>query len=244
MEKREPIFNVPWAVSAWLAVIVGIHALRSVLAEANDEWLVLAMAFIPARYAGLAAELPGGSLAMVTSPATHMLVHGDIVHLVLNAAWLLAFGSAIGRRIGSWKFLAFSLFCGVAGALGFYLAHPGLLVPVVGASGALSGLMAAALRCLLSAVDQGGLWYLRENPQSIILTPLREALLDKRLVGATLIWLLLNVLAIYGVGTARPVGGIAWEAHVGGFLAGLLGFGVFDLKSDLSSQSHNKPTYH
>ena len=242
MSNREPVFNVPGAVSGALLTIVAIHLIRLLLSQDLDDWFVIAMAFIPGRYTAAAAELPGGATAVFTSPFTHMLVHGNFMHLILNAAWLLAFGSAIARRTGNGRFLAFAVFCGLAGAAMFYALRPGMMLPVVGASGALSGLMAGTLRLLFSATGGGNLYELRESPRSISLQPLTQVLRDRRLIAATAVWILLNVLAIYGIGSVNSEGGIAWEAHVGGFIAGLLGFGLFDAKRDETSQPHNKPT--
>lgn len=244
MSTREPVFNVPGAVTGALLTLIAIHAGRSFLNQDQDDWFVIAMAFIPGRYTGAAENLPGGFPAIFTSPLTHMLVHGDIMHLFLNSAWLLAFGSAIAARTRALRFFAFSIFCGLAGAAFFYCLHPGAIVPVVGASGALSGLMAATLRVLISATDGGSLYELRNSPQSIELQPLSQALRDRRLIASTGIWVLLNILAVYGVGSMNPESQIAWEAHVGGFLAGLLSFGFFDAKPNGISQAHNKPFLH
>ena len=119
MNAREPVFNVPAAVTALLAAIVGVHVARQFLSPQTDDWFVALMAFIPWRYSGGASELPGGQTAAATSFLTHMLVHGDIVHLGFNCAWLLAFGGAIAKRIGAIRFLLYFAFTGIAGALLF-----------------------------------------------------------------------------------------------------------------------------
>ena len=129
MTKREPIFNVPGGVLATLAVLIIVHATLSFLTPQQYEWWVLALAFIPARFAGFAAELPGGDTASVTSWITHMTVHADLMHLGFNAAWLLAFGSVLCARLGSLRFLAFSIMGGIAGALLFLAFNPGLAAP-------------------------------------------------------------------------------------------------------------------
>lgn len=237
MERREPIFNVPAAVVVVLAALVGVHLVRQVLPPRLDEWVVLTLAFIPARYAGLAAELPGGETAAVTSFLTHMLVHGDATHLLFNSAWLLAFGGAISLRAGGWRFLAFGAVTGIAGALTFLLINPGLLAPVVGASGAVAGLMGGSMRFLFAALDRGGVRLLRESPRAVPLMPLAETLGDRRVQIATGLWLLLNVLAVLGIGTGEGRGAIAWEAHIGGFVAGLLGFGLFDRPPEPASEN-------
>lgn len=228
MSDRQPIFNVPtvviWVVGAFLA----LHLFRQTLSPDSDIWLVLSLAFIPARYAGYAAELPGGELAAVTSPVTHMLVHGDLTHLVFNSAWMLAFGGAVAQRVGAVRFLVAALVSGLAGALLFLVANFGALMPVVGASGAISGLMGATMRFLFSAMDSGGMWLLRTDPQSVRLMPLTVALRDRRIVTTTAIWVAINLLAIIGFAGVPTEAGIAWEAHLGGYFAGLLAFGLID----------------
>lgn len=244
MQQREPIFNVPTSVVALLGVIAAVHAVRAVLPEATDNWLIGALAFIPARETGLAGDLPGGWLTTVTSLVTHMLVHGDVTHLAFNGAWLLAFGGAIAQRVGDLRFLAFALFCGVAGVLLFWALNYDRIVPVVGASGAIAGLMGGTFRFLFSAMDGGGIWRLRAAPRSVPLMPLPVALRDRRVLGASAVWILLNLLAIVGIGTVSPAGTIAWEAHVGGFLAGLLGFGLFDIPKRPKLEIVRGPTLH
>lgn len=241
MDRREPIFNVPIAVTAVLATLIGVHVGRQLLPDGIDDWVVLALAFIPARYAGFAAELPGGEVASVTSLVTHMAVHGDAGHLLINSAWLLAFGGAIARRTGGWRFLAFSVATGLAGALLFLVLNLGLLAPVVGASGAVSGMMGGTMRFMFAALDRGGVRQLRESPQSVPLMSLSETLRDRRVRIATTLWLLLNVLAVIGIGTGEGRSAIAWEAHIGGFVAGLLGFGLIDRPLESEPESTADP---
>ncbi len=222
------MFNIPGCVLALLCILGLVHAVRSALPEDESMRLTLAMALIPARYAGYAAELPGGRIAEFTSLFTHMLVHGDLTHLGINSAWLLAFGGAVAHRVGAIRFfLCFVLF-GLAGAALFLAVNPTLLAPMVGASGAISGLMGASMRFLFSAVDGDGVWRLREAPRTVPLMSLSRCLRDNRIMGATGMWLLINLLAVLGFGGLGPQGGIAWEAHVGGYLAGFLGFGWLD----------------
>ena len=228
MKTHEPIFNVPGVVLALLAALIAVHAARQLLSIEDSTWLLLALAFIPARYAGMAGDLPGGDVASVTSLVTHMFAHADIVHLGINAAWLLAFGSVLARRMGAARFLLFFLSSGVAGALLFLVMHPGLVAPVVGASGAIAGLMGGVMRFLFSALDSGVGYRLREDPASIPLMDLKTALTDRRLLLASTVFVGVNLMAIIGFGTLGTVGAIAWEAHLGGYFFGLLAFGLFD----------------
>jgi membrane associated rhomboid family serine protease len=233
--SQEPIFNVPGVVVALLAVMVAVHLGRQLLSETTDDWLVLALALIPARYDGAMMLLPGKVLAAWTSPITHMFVHGDMTHLILNGASLLAFGGVIARRLPVLQFLLFALFVGLCGALAFFLANPGEPAPMIGASGAISGLMAAALRLMFGAIDQGSEGQagevLRHHTGEIKLMSLTTTLQDRRIQTATLVWLMINGFAAFGLGTPGASGAIAWEAHVGGYFAGLLALGAFDVRA-------------
>lgn len=236
MKTEEPIFNVPAPVVWLIALLAAVHVGRSLLLSPDvDTWVVYAGAFIPARYDDtLGVELPGGSVARYTSIVTHMFLHGDFTHLALNSLWLLAFGGAIAQRTGAARFFAFSLLCGVAGAGAFYIFNVGLLAPVIGASGAVSGLMGGTMRFLFPAMEAGGFRQLREDPRSVRLMPLAEALTDRRVQLANLVFVLINLLAMFGLGSAQNSAGIAWEAHLGGYAAGFLLFGLFDRTRDVA----------
>jgi membrane associated rhomboid family serine protease len=232
--RHQPVFNAPTVVVALLAVMVAIHLGRFILSEAADDWLVLALALIPARYDGAMMLLPGKMLAAWTSPITHMFVHGDMAHLILNGASLLAFGGLIARRLSVGRFLGLSLVSGLCGALAFYLANPGEPSPMIGASGAIAGMMAASLRLMFGAIDQASEGHagevLRHHTRDIHVKSLTATLLDRRIQTATFVWLLINGFAAFGLGTPGESGGIAWEAHLGGYFAGLLALGAFDTK--------------
>lgn len=241
MADREPIFNVPGTVLAVLGVLIAIHVILSLMTADDFTWWILALAFIPARYSGFASELPGGEVASITSFVTHMAVHVDLVHLGLNAAWMLAFGSVLCARIGGVRFLAFSITGGIAGALLFLAFNRGLAVPVIGASGAISAMMGGVMRFLFSAIDRREGYLLRENPAVIPRVSLREAMNDRRILLASLVFIGLNLLAIVGFGRFGAAAAIAWEAHVGGYLFGLLAFAAFDGASQKGSPRSLEP---
>lgn len=236
----EPIFNVPKPVLVVLALLVLVHLVRQFLSVDDDFWVVLAGAFIPGRYGPRGTELPGGETAVFTSPVTHMLLHGDWVHLALNSAWLLAFGGAVAARTGTARFFAFFLLCGLGGAATFYLVHPTLMQPMIGASGAISGLMGAVMRFLFPALNSGGFRRMREAPRSIPLMPLGEALTDRRILATTAVLVVINVLTIVGFGAAQNGAGIAWEAHLGGYAVGLVTYGFFDNVSPMQDDIETK----
>lgn len=237
MSQHEPMFNIHSSVLALLALLAAMQLLMQAVSVEWANWLTLALAFIPAHYTNLAEPWPGGDVSAVTSFVTYALLHADWMHLGFNAAWLVAFGGAIANRVGSVRFLSLFVFCAVAGAAVFLVWNIGLPVPMVGASGAISGLMGASMRFLFTAIDGDGLAALRENPRAVPLMPLRQALADRRVVLVTVVFLVANLLAVMGLGSVG-VSGIAWEAHIGGYFAGLLFFGFFDaLQTEHSSGS-------
>jgi membrane associated rhomboid family serine protease len=227
MAASEPVFNVPRGVLVAAVLMIGIQVVRGLLPDEIDLTVLLALAFIPARYSGAALELPGGYVTCVTSFVTYMVVHGGWTHLLINVLWMLAFGSAVARRIGNRGFYEFSILCGVAGALTHLVFHWGDTAPVVGASAAISGQMAGALRFIFFARRRPG-----ERAPDFVSTPLASlgaTLRDHRILGFLVFWVILNVyFGLSSVAVGGAEGGIAWEAHIGGFLCGLLAFGFFD----------------
>lgn len=228
MSRREPIFNAPSSVLALLAALALVHVVRSLLSTEQDDRLILWFAFIPARYGPIGSDLLGAPVASFAPFVTHIFLHGDAAHLIVNSAWLLIFGSVIARRIGALRFLFFTLFCGVGGAFAFLCFNPGLAVPVIGASGAVSGLMGGVMRFFFRVLDYGAGRQLRQPLWMAPRMSLPEMARDRRAVIAIGVWILLNFLASRGLGGLAAPGVIAWEAHLGGFFTGLLAFGLFD----------------
>jgi membrane associated rhomboid family serine protease len=237
MGASEPVLNVPPAVVAASGLMVAVQALRGLLPDEIDIGVLLALAFIPARYSGAALELPGGYVTAVTSFVTYMVVHGGWMHLLVNVLWMLAFGSAVARRIGTRGFYEFSILCGIAGALTHLVFHWGEMAPVVGASAAISGQMAGALRFIFFARREPG-----ERTPDFIGAPLASlgaTFRDRRIIGFLAFWVGLNAyFGLTSVSFAGADGGIAWEAHIGGFLCGLLIFGLFDHPRAAEDVSH------
>ncbi len=225
---REPIVNAPLVVLLLIAGLIAAHWLRTAVDLETQTWTLIHFAFIPARLGEGSDIVPGGLTYGVTSTLTHAFLHADWLHLAMNGAWLLAFGSVVARRCGSFGFLLLFAICAIAGALFFFAVNPNQVTPLVGASGAVSGLMGAAFRLLFSASDAGGYWLLREHPEYVPRMSLMTALGDQRVLTAIGIWVAINLIFAFGLSDLVTEGEIAWEAHLGGFFAGFLLFGLVD----------------
>jgi membrane associated rhomboid family serine protease len=236
--KREPLFNIPPIIVAVLAVLALIHAVRTLLlSDEQDIVLLLSFAFIPARYdtsVVLGGVLPGGLSAELWTFVTYSLIHADWTHLGVNTVWLLPFGSAVARRFGAPRFLAFFMVTAAVGAAMHLATHAGEQSPVIGASAAISGTMAAAMRF---AFQRGGpLSFWRDGDAAayrVPALPLVGVLRDPRVLAFLAVWFAINIL--FGLGSLPITGSnqvVAWQAHIGGFLAGLLLFSWFDPAPD------------
>jgi membrane associated rhomboid family serine protease len=232
---REPIFNLPPVVTAILAVLVLILAVRAYLLSPEDDFTLLKwFAFIPARYdVGLLHQgaYPGGLGSDVWTFVSYGLLHDGWLHLGLNAVWLVAFGTPVARRFGVPHFLAFLAATTVAGAALHLATHLGDQAPMIGASAAISGCMAAALRFVFQR--QGPLstfaGFADGPAYRVPAAALGESLRDRRVLAFLALWFGLNFLFGASSLTIVPDGqSIAWQAHVGGFVVGLLGFSLFD----------------
>lgn len=227
--RKAPAINAPWIVLAFIGVFSAIHLLQSLLDEAGREWFTLAFAFTPARYIDLAQatnfRFPGGAAGDVWSFVSHMFLHGDVSHLVINSVWMLIFGSVVARRLGPVRFITFSAICAAMGALAHLMAYWGNFSILVGASGAISGQMAGAVRLMFSG---RGRWSDLNNRDvlDVPVMSLWETLTKRRPLTFILVWMAVNlVFGLIGMGVSGSMARIAWEAHVGGFVGGLLLFG-------------------
>jgi membrane associated rhomboid family serine protease len=229
----QPILNLPPVVAVIAAALVFVHIVRAFADEGTDLQSLLWFAFVPARYDSSLAmrlPLPGGEPADAWTFVTYAFLHGDFIHLIVNLVWFLAFGSAVAWRFGAVRFAAFFAATAAAGALAHLLTHWGELAPLVGASASISGAMAAAVRF---AFETGGpLGFFRDQSQrgfQVPAAPLSVALRNPQVLVFLGVWFLINLG--FGVGSAPELfgsGTIAWEAHIGGLLAGLLLFQFFD----------------
>jgi len=180
------------------------------LGPSGIERSAMGLGMIPAVLFG-AARLPA-RLALVPPPltlVTSMFLHGGWIHLIGNMIYLLVFGKGVERALGSLRFLLFYLLCGTAAALTQALTDPAATLPMVGASGAIAGVLGAYL--VLYPFGQVFVFFWIIIFFRVVAVP---AIL---LLG---FWFLMQLLSAEGAGAS--VGGVAVWAHVGGFIAGMI----------------------
>ncbi len=175
------------------------------LAGPNQEALVYQFALIPANFTA------GVNAASIGDIFTSMFMHAGLLHLGGNMLYLWIFGDNVEDLMGPIKYLIFYLVGGVVASLTHILTNPGSQIPTVGASGAIAAVLGA---------------YLVLFPQSRVLTFIPIGFFMRlTLVPASLVLILWFVLQLFnGVLTlgAGDVGGTAFWAHIGGFVAGVL----------------------
>lgn len=227
--ERQPVFNLPPAIIGFLALIIAVHAIRTLLlSEAADYWVIVTFAFIPGRITGVIAyDFPGGWAGEIWTFFTYALLHGNWTHLIVNSIWLAAFGSPLAWRFGAPRFVLFSLGGAAFGAIAHLITHSGAEIPLVGASAAISAHMASVCRF---AFDRGTRFLpMAQRDWRMPARPLVDILRDRRVLGFLAAWFAVNLFfGLTNAGGSVGSGQLAWEAHIGGFLFGLLAFRFFD----------------
>lgn len=204
-----PVRLVP--VVTWLIIglCVLVYVWERSLGHEMDAAIVV-LGFVPAALLGVHTT-PAGLviLSPFTTVFTSMFVHGGLLHLAGNMLYLWIFGNNVEDAMGHLRFAAFYLACGVAAALTLAMTDPASLIPMVGASGAISGVLAAYVllfpRARVTVVV----------PLGIIFYPF--ALSAFWVVS---FWFVMQLASAFFSNPHQP--GVAWWAHVGGFGAGLL----------------------
>jgi membrane associated rhomboid family serine protease len=218
--SRQPFLRVP-PVVIWLILVLAAAYVYTHEFLTEKQWVQVSFSygFVPARYsAGFIAATglnPGSWFDRALPFVSYIFLHANITHLLINSIWFLAFGPVVARRFGTLLFIVFFLVCGVAGAATHLVCNWGSASPVIGASGAISGLMAASFRMLPVSGESGAI------PLAPILSP--------RILVWSSLYIAVNVVTgLTGYGSGAEIGLVAWQAHLGGFAAGLLLAGLFD----------------
>jgi membrane associated rhomboid family serine protease len=173
--------------------------------------LIAQYGMVPARIAGIGSVSPVAALQALLTLLTAMFLHGGVLHLAGNMLFLFIFGPAVEMRFGHRNYLYFYIAAGVAAGLAIVFFDPGAQVPVIGASGAIAAVLGA---------------YFVLYPRARILTLLPFFFIIELVEVPAVVYLLLwfgwqLFSAVQSHVFQSMAGGVAWWAHVGGFLFGL-----------------------
>lgn len=229
LRDDNPAEITPVVTVGFIVLCTLVYIYQASLPPQPGELFVYRFGAIPATVLGQASlppEIHGASpfVALVTS----MFLHGSWMHLIGNMLYLWIFGNNIEDVMGHVRFIVFYMACGILAVFSHALTDPSSTVPMVGASGAISGVLGAYL-------------LLFPHAQVLVLVPLgfftRTMYVPAALVLG--LWFVLQILS-GGMSVGREGGGVAFFAHVGGFVAGMALIGLFK-RADVRFFS---PTHH
>ena len=215
LHDDNPAHTTPLVTVGLIALCTLVYLYQASLPPHPGELFVYRFGAIPATVFGqaaLPAELHGA--APIVALITSMFLHGGWMHLIGNMLYLWIFGDNVEDAMGHGRFIVFYVVCGILAVFSHAVTDPLSTVPMVGASGAISGVLGAYL-------------LLFPRAQVLVLIPLglyaRTMYVPAALVLG--LWFVMQVLS-GGMSVGRSGGGVAFFAHVGGFLAGmgLIGF--------------------
>ena len=225
-----PRQQTPYVTWSIIGTCVLVFLWQASLGDEAGQIAVFQYGMIPARVFGdaeLSPELV--SIPAWTTVITSMFMHGGWMHLILNMLFLWIFGDNVEDSMGHVRYLVFYIACGVAAALAQALTNPGSTIPMVGASGAISGVLGA---------------YVLLHPQATIrVLIVLGVFVTVAHVPAMIVlglWFLTQIASATLSPTDGP--GVAFWAHVGGFVAGMA-LVVFFKKRDvkLFQAPHSRP---
>lgn len=208
-----PRHRVPFVTYALIALNVLAFLWELSLGQALERTL-FQTAFVPARF-----WIPGNWVFDVYTIVLSMFLHGGLMHIGSNMLYLAIFGDNIEDRLGHTKYLIFYLLCGFIATFAHAFFSPGSRIPAIGASGAIAGVLGA---------------YLLLFPHARVMTliPIIFIITVRELPAILLlgVWFVLQLFSgvgSLGVADAQDMGGVAYFAHIGGFVAGMVLIGLF-----------------
>lgn len=205
-----PSKHFPWGTVLLISLNLGVFLYQVLLPETLGVQFIYKYSVIPFEFKvghniGISPDFP-----FILSIYTAMFLHGGWLHLIGNMLYLWIFGDNVEDRMGSIRFLLFYLFCGTVATIAQIYAGLDSKIPALGASGAIAGILAAYLRLFPKA---------RIGVLVPIFFFLRTFILPAWAVLG--FWLLLQIVQVQSAGP-KATGGVAYFAHLGGFITGLL----------------------
>ncbi len=215
LHDDNPTTIKPFVTVATIVICALVFLWQAGLDETGLTRAIYAYGLVPAVLFGTETLPPAvAAIPAELSVITSMFLHGGWMHLIGNMLYLWIFGNNIEDSMGHVRFVVFYLLCGVAAALTQAFQDPASVVPMIGASGAIGGVL-------------GGYIMLYPRAHVLVLIPFGFLLHTMRIPAIAVlgIWFLLQF--VQSAMSAGQVGGVAYGAHIGGFVSGALLIVVF-----------------
>ncbi len=194
--------------------LIALNVLMFLVELSNGDAFITKWSFVPSRFA---ADPSGQFLTIFSS----MFMHAGWIHIGGNMLYLFIFGDNVEDRLGHLRYLIFYLLCGIAASFAQYLVSIGSSVPNLGASGAIAGVLGAYIIMFPGERVRVLMGYVVVQMSAIIV------------IG---FWILLQVISSLSTFTASSQtgsgGGVAYMAHIGGFIAGIVLTFIFGVRTD------------
>jgi membrane associated rhomboid family serine protease len=199
-------------VITWMLIATNclVFLLQSSLSPYELELLLRQFALIPARYSDVPVDTDLAAMDIIPF-FSMMFLHGGWLHLILNMWTLWLFGPTTEDRLGHGRYLAFYLVCGLAASIAHVMSNPTSIVPALGASGAIAGILGCYMRLFPLA-------------RVVVVVPILFIPIFIEVYAVVFIglWFLLQIIqSMTELLLPSSSGGVAWWAHIGGFIAGL-----------------------
>lgn len=210
---------VPYVTGAFLMACVAVFIWQLSLGEANTS-AVFSLGVIPAVLFDIKAAPVGLDLLPAWMTIfTSMFLHGGWMHLIGNMLYLWIFGDNVEDVMGHRRFVVFYLLCGLVAVMSHTLMDPESEIPIIGASGAISGVLGAYL-------------LLFPRARVLVVIPVFILIYSARISAGWVLglWFVMQVINSL-VSTGGQQGGVAFSAHIGGFVAGMLLIPLFKNKN-------------
>jgi membrane associated rhomboid family serine protease len=207
-----PTIRLPIITLLLIMINTAVFIYELLLGPAIEDSFILNFALVP-RHLFSSSGMEGALPAWVTV-FTSMFLHGGLLHVGGNMLYLWIFGNNIEDSMGRLRFVVFYFLCGAVAAYAHAVAHQESLVPMIGASGAVSGVLGAYL-----------LLFPRARVHTLVVFGFYIRTMEVPAMFVLGFWVILQFLnALLSSGTGQ---GVAWYAHIGGFGAGILLIGLF-----------------
>jgi membrane associated rhomboid family serine protease len=214
LHDDNPTEITPVVTVALIAACVLVFLWQASLGAEGGQAIVYSLGVIPVVLLDR-AQLPPELVLVPASltPLTSMFLHGGIMHLAGNMLYLWIFGNNVEDAMGHARYIVFYVLCGIAAVFGQVLQDPASEIPMIGASGAISGVLGAYLLLypharVLVAVPLGFVLHTMKLPAGVVLG----------------LWFVIQIVSSMAAGGGP---GVAWFAHIGGFVAGMALVPVF-----------------